>query len=127
MVQAQGRLFASFLLEEAWLKRYLRLTSPQAREAARLFAFFQLVELRRDAALTLVHKEHLARGAFPVDDAVPRLADALVGPGFPFRKGDNFQRYREMCEQVMPRCAGLRRPGAAADYLYGIGLARLAA
>ncbi|MCC6334509.1 MAG: hypothetical protein IT380_11040 [Myxococcales bacterium] len=77
VVQAQGRLFASFLLEEAWLKRYLRLTSPQAREAARLFAFFQLVELRRDAALTLVHKEHLARGAFPVDDAVPRLADAL--------------------------------------------------
>jgi myo-inositol-1(or 4)-monophosphatase len=43
-----------------------------------------------------------------------RLADALIGTGFPFRKGDNFQRYLKMLEQVMQHCAGLRRPGAAA-------------
>jgi myo-inositol-1(or 4)-monophosphatase len=43
-----------------------------------------------------------------------RLADSLVGTGFPFRKGDNFKRYVTMFEQVMQACAGLRRPGAAA-------------
>lgn len=43
-----------------------------------------------------------------------RLADSLVGTGFPFRKGDNFARYVKMFEQVMQSCAGLRRPGAAA-------------
>lgn len=75
---AQGRLFESFLLEEGWLRRYLRLTSAQARETARLFAFFQLFELRRDAALTLVHKEQLARGALLADDAAPRLAEAAL-------------------------------------------------
>jgi len=43
-----------------------------------------------------------------------RLANSLIGTGFPFRKGDNFQRYLKMMEVVMPECAGLRRPGAAA-------------
>ena len=43
-----------------------------------------------------------------------RMADALIGTGFPFRKGDNFQRYMKMFESVMVQCAGLRRPGAAA-------------
>lgn len=43
-----------------------------------------------------------------------RLSDALIGTGFPFRKGDNFQRYLKMFEAVMPLCAGVRRPGAAA-------------
>ena len=43
-----------------------------------------------------------------------RLADSIIGTGFPFRKGDNFQRYLKMMEDVMPLCAGLRRPGAAA-------------
>lgn len=76
---AMGRLFASFLLEEGWLKRYLRLTSPQAREAARLFAFSQLFELREHAALTLVHRELLERGAAPAvfDDAVARRSEAV--------------------------------------------------
>ena len=44
----------------------------------------------------------------------PRIADALIGTGFPFRKGDNFKRYVKMFEEVMQSCAGLRRPGAAA-------------
>ncbi|HSI59616.1 MAG TPA: inositol monophosphatase family protein [Ideonella sp.] len=59
------------------------------------------------------------RGAFINDKRLrvskrTRLADALVGTGFPFRKGDNFQRYLKMMEAVMPACAGLRRPGSAA-------------
>ncbi|MCP5984876.1 inositol monophosphatase, partial [Klebsiella pneumoniae] len=40
--------------------------------------------------------------------------DSLIGTGFPFRKGDNFQRYLKMFEEVMVQCAGVRRPGAAA-------------
>jgi myo-inositol-1(or 4)-monophosphatase len=59
------------------------------------------------------------RGAFLNDKRLrvskrTRLADALIGTGFPFRKGDNFQRYLKMFETVMPLCAGLRRPGSAA-------------
>lgn len=59
------------------------------------------------------------RGAFLNDRRLrvskrTRLADALVGTGFPFRKGDNFKQYLEIFETVMRSCAGLRRPGAAA-------------
>ena len=59
------------------------------------------------------------RGAFLNDRRLrvskrTRLAQALIGTGFPFRKGDNFKRYLTMFEQVMQSCAGLRRPGAAA-------------
>ncbi|HEX7687769.1 MAG TPA: inositol monophosphatase family protein, partial [Burkholderiaceae bacterium] len=43
-----------------------------------------------------------------------RLADSLIGTGFPFRKGDNLKRYMKMFEEVSVECAGLRRPGAAA-------------
>ena len=43
-----------------------------------------------------------------------RLSDALIGTGFPFRKGDNPKRYLKMFEEVMAEVAGLRRPGAAA-------------
>ncbi len=59
------------------------------------------------------------RGAFLNDRRLrvskrTRLADSLIGTGFPFRRGDNFQRYLKMFEEVMQSCAGLRRPGAAA-------------
>ena len=59
------------------------------------------------------------RGAFLNDKRLRvskriRLADALIGTGFPFRKGDSFQRYVKMFETVMQSCAGIRRPGAAA-------------
>jgi len=43
-----------------------------------------------------------------------RMADALIGTGFPFRKGDDLGRYLQMMEAVMKVAAGLRRPGAAA-------------
>ena len=59
------------------------------------------------------------RGAFLNDKRLrvskrTRIAEALIGTGFPFRKGDNFKRYVKMFEEVMQSCAGLRRPGAAA-------------
>jgi myo-inositol-1(or 4)-monophosphatase len=59
------------------------------------------------------------RGAFVNDKRLRvskriRLAESLIGTGFPFRKGDNFKRYVQMFETVMQNCAGLRRPGAAA-------------
>jgi len=59
------------------------------------------------------------RGAFLNDKRLrvskrTRLADSLVGTGFPFRRGDSFQRYVKMFETVMQACAGVRRPGAAA-------------
>jgi len=59
------------------------------------------------------------RGAFLNDRRLRvskriRIAEALIGTGFPFRKGDNLARYLKMMETVMSQCAGLRRPGAAA-------------
>ncbi|MDN3544498.1 MAG: inositol monophosphatase family protein [Roseateles asaccharophilus] len=59
------------------------------------------------------------RGAFLNDKRLrvskrTRMSDALIGTGFPFRRGDNFKRYMKMFEEVMTQCAGLRRPGAAA-------------
>ena len=59
------------------------------------------------------------RGAFLNDRRLrvskrTRMAEALVGTGFPFRKGDNFKRYLKIFEEVMQSCAGMRRPGAAA-------------
>jgi myo-inositol-1(or 4)-monophosphatase len=59
------------------------------------------------------------RGAFLNDRRLRvskriRMNEALIGTGFPFRKGDNFKRYVKMFEEVMQHCAGLRRPGAAA-------------
>jgi myo-inositol-1(or 4)-monophosphatase len=59
------------------------------------------------------------RGAFLNDRRLRvskriRMSEALIGTGFPFRKGDNLGRYMKMMEAVMSQCAGLRRPGAAA-------------
>ncbi len=59
------------------------------------------------------------RGAFLNDKRLRvsrrnRMADCLIGTGFPFRRGDNFKRYMQMFELVSRSCAGLRRPGAAA-------------
>ena len=42
------------------------------------------------------------------------LRQCLIGTGFPFRPGDNFNSYLRMMAEVMQRTAGLRRPGAAA-------------
>ena len=43
-----------------------------------------------------------------------QLRDCLLSTGFPFRPGDQFQTYMQMLQDVMPKVAGVRRPGAAA-------------
>ena len=42
------------------------------------------------------------------------LRDCLLSTGFPFRPGDAFQTYMQMLGEVMPKVAGVRRPGSAA-------------
>ena len=42
------------------------------------------------------------------------LRECLLSTGFPFRPGDAFQTYMQMLGDVMPKCAGVRRPGSAA-------------
>ncbi len=59
------------------------------------------------------------RGAFMNDRRIRvskriRLADCLISTGFPFRPGDNFASYMAMMGDIMPKVAGMRRPGAAA-------------
>ncbi|PZR18791.1 MAG: hypothetical protein DI536_02620 [Archangium gephyra] len=79
VLQAVGLLFESCLLDEGWLKRYLRLTASQAREAARAFAFRQLTALRRAAALSDFSLEASKRGAVSGldDEYVSRTSTAL--------------------------------------------------
>ncbi|OHC75235.1 MAG: inositol monophosphatase [Rhodoferax sp. RIFCSPLOWO2_12_FULL_60_11] len=43
-----------------------------------------------------------------------RLQECLISTGFPFRPGDDFPNYLRMMTDLMPKTAGLRRPGAAA-------------
>ncbi|RYF67934.1 MAG: inositol monophosphatase, partial [Comamonadaceae bacterium] len=43
-----------------------------------------------------------------------QLPECLISTGFPFRAGDNFKQYLAIMADLMPRVAGLRRPGAAA-------------
>ena len=43
-----------------------------------------------------------------------QLADCLIGTGFPFREFSNAKAYLAMFEDIMPRVAGIRRPGSAA-------------
>ncbi len=77
--RAMSLLFESFLGDEAFLKRYLRVPSAPAREAARLFAFRQLTAQRRAAAKTVMSIELLRRGpVLPLsDDYQQRLSAAL--------------------------------------------------
>ena len=42
------------------------------------------------------------------------LQDCLIGTGFPTREMRNFDRYLAMFKDLTPKCAGIRRPGAAA-------------
>ena len=59
------------------------------------------------------------RGAYLNDRRIrvakrTQLRDTLISTGFPFRPGDQFQTYMAMLQDVMPKVAGVRRPGAAA-------------
>lgn len=42
------------------------------------------------------------------------LQDALIGTGFPYREFQHLDTYMAMLKDMLPRCAGVRRPGAAA-------------
>ena len=59
------------------------------------------------------------RGAFLNDRRLRvskriRLQESLISTGFPFRPGDDFPTYLKMMGDIMPKTAGLRRPGSAA-------------
>ncbi len=43
-----------------------------------------------------------------------QLADCLIGTGFPFREFSHAEAYLAMFKDIMPRVAGIRRPGSAA-------------
>lgn len=54
-----------------------------------------------------------------------KLRDCLIGTGFPFRDGAEFDDYLVQVRNLMPKCAGLRRPGAAALDLAYVAAGRL--
>lgn len=54
-----------------------------------------------------------------------RLQDALIGTGFPFRNMQGLEEYIEMFRIMTQKCAGLRRPGAAALDLAYVAAGRL--
>lgn len=54
-----------------------------------------------------------------------KLADCLIGTGFPFRDLEGVDEYLEMFSLMTRSCAGLRRPGAAALDLAYVACGRL--
>ena len=54
-----------------------------------------------------------------------RLQDALIGTGFPFRNMQGLEEYIDMFRIMTTKCAGLRRPGAAALDLAYVAAGRL--
>src|SRR5262249_22603445 len=44
---------------------------------------------------------------------IAHLQNALIATGFPFREMNGFHSYVKMFEAIVPKAAGLRRPGAA--------------
>ncbi|MFI5229433.1 MAG: inositol monophosphatase family protein [Gemmatimonadales bacterium] len=62
--------------------------------------------------------------------AVSTITDpvrALIGTGFPFKGGDEVERYLGMLPRIMRECAGIRRPGAAALDLADVACGRFEA
>jgi myo-inositol-1(or 4)-monophosphatase len=59
------------------------------------------------------------RGAYLNDHRIrvskrTRLADSLIGTGFPFREFSHIDAYLSMFKDLIPRTVGIRRPGSAA-------------
>lgn len=54
-----------------------------------------------------------------------KLADALIGTGFPFRDLEGLDEYLQMFKLMTQSCAGMRRPGAAALDLAYVAAGRL--
>jgi myo-inositol-1(or 4)-monophosphatase len=62
--------------------------------------------------------------------AVSTITDplrALVGTGFPFKGGEQVERYLAMLPRIMRECAGIRRAGAAALDLADVACGRFEA
>lgn len=72
-------LFENVLMDEQWLRRYLKIPQTQAREAARLFAFRQMLRFRRKAALLPYALELYARGPVQAmaDEYQTRMQETL--------------------------------------------------
>ena len=69
------------------------------------------------------------RGAFLNDKRLrvakrDKLIDGLIGTGFPFRRFDHLDAYIAMLKELMTKCAGVRRPGAAALDLAAVAAGR---
>ncbi|GIZ53526.1 inositol monophosphatase family protein [Noviherbaspirillum aridicola] len=54
-----------------------------------------------------------------------KMAEALIGTGFPFRDTEGLDEYMKMFKIMTEKCAGLRRPGAAALDLAYVAAGRL--
>lgn len=54
-----------------------------------------------------------------------RLADSLIGTGFPYRQFDNMDAYLAMFRELTQKTAGIRRPGAASLDLAYVAAGRL--
>ncbi|MGA9914626.1 inositol monophosphatase family protein [Paraburkholderia sp.] len=54
-----------------------------------------------------------------------RLADGLIGTGFPFRDTADLEAYTRLFAEMTGACAGLRRPGAGALDLANVAAGRL--
>lgn len=54
-----------------------------------------------------------------------RLADTLIGTGFPFRSNAEIDQYMPMFKAMAGKCQGLRRPGSAALDLAYVAMGRL--
>jgi myo-inositol-1(or 4)-monophosphatase len=54
-----------------------------------------------------------------------KMAESLIGTGFPYRDTDQLDEYMKMFRIMTERCAGLRRPGAAALDLAYVACGRL--
>ena len=70
------------------------------------------------------------RGAFLNDRRIrvsrrTQLRDALIGTGFPYRDGQDLDRYMAMFKRVTEHAAGIRRAGAAALDLAYVACGRL--
>lgn len=70
------------------------------------------------------------RGAFLNDRRIRvskriKLQEALIGTGFPFRDHNHLDIYMAMFRELTQKCAGMRRPGAAALDLAYVAAGRL--
>lgn len=54
-----------------------------------------------------------------------KMAEALIGTGFPYRDMQGLDQYMNMFKVMTQKCAGLRRPGAAALDLAYVACGRL--